>query len=111
MDIKIKKMVDWVAVEAGDFSSVNEENMNSTDGWYTVMHHAAQQGKIDVVEKLISMGANADPTNVNGTSPAHLAAFGKHEKVLVLLQKAGADFDLVCWGRISVREIIDEYEK
>lgn len=99
--------VDWDAVKAGDFSSVTtKEHANARCIWYTAMHHAAQQGNAEAVGALIALGADPDSTTINGTSPAHLAAMSGHHHIVTLLEEAGADLDLVCWGRASVRDLL-----
>jgi ankyrin repeat protein len=52
-------------------------NINEQDNkGNTPLHYAAEVGRTDVVELLLSKGANPNLINMNGDSPLHLAAKG-----------------------------------
>jgi cytohesin len=57
---------------------------------FTPMHYAAQHGHQDVVELLISKGADVNPTN-ECRKPLHLAVIGGHTDIVKLLTEKGAD--------------------
>jgi ankyrin repeat protein/beta-lactamase regulating signal transducer with metallopeptidase domain len=57
---------------------------------FTPLHYAAQQGHEDVVEVLISKGANVNPTN-ECRKPLHWAVMRGHTSIVKLLIEKGAD--------------------
>lgn len=59
---------------------------------YTLLHIAAQRGRLDNVKFLLSYGANPDARDPGqGATPLHLCAEGNHVQVAEALLKAGAD--------------------
>ncbi len=57
------------------------------------LHIAAQHGNADVVEALLSLGADPSALNAHGATPLDMASYGKgpkFERTRGLLVKAGA---------------------
>lgn len=59
--------------------------------WNTPLNLAAQCGRHDIVELLLSMGANLESVAYNGATPLHSAVSGGHTRVVQLLLEAGVD--------------------
>lgn len=57
----------------------------------TLLHLAAKNGHIDVVDLLLSYKANLDATNHQGATPLHLACFAGHADIALLLCRYGAN--------------------
>jgi ankyrin repeat protein len=92
------------AVKAGNLSAVQtslqqhkDPNQSEPDGT-TPLHWAIQQDRTDVVDALLSAGANVNAKNRYGVTPLVLAATTGDASVVAALLKAGADF------RVSVPE-------
>ena len=64
----------------------------NTEGW-TDLHHAAYGGHREVVEELISAGADVNARNGSDRTPLHAAAHGNKPGVVEMLLVAGADVD------------------
>ncbi|MFC2146913.1 ankyrin repeat domain-containing protein, partial [Acidobacteriota bacterium] len=62
---------------------------------YTMLHRAAQQGQLQLVELLIAKGAPVDERSHDGSNltPLHLAASENHIDTVTLLLEKGADID------------------
>jgi ankyrin repeat protein len=70
---------------------------------------AAEENHLEVAQKLIFSGAEIDPMNLNGYTPASMAVFRLHEEMLILLRLHGAGcqpealmglkYRLYCLGR------------
>ena len=74
-----------IYINAAAFIELQDE-----DG-YTILHHAAEQGKHEVIRLFLAFGANVNATTHNRDTPLHKAAlFGREDAALVLLN-AGAD--------------------
>lgn len=56
-----------------------------------VIHHAARQGDLALVELLLAAGASPNKRTHDGSSPLHLAAFSGELGVVRALLAAGAD--------------------
>jgi ankyrin repeat protein len=67
----------------------------------TALHLASMYGSINVVELLLSAGANINATNDNGWTPLHMAAsylarqYDKKSRCMILLLERGANVNLV----------------
>jgi ankyrin repeat protein len=92
------------AVKAGNFPAVRTllqqrlaANRTEPDGT-TPLHWAVQLDRLDIVEALISAGANVNAKNRYGTAPLVLAATTGNASVTEALLKAGGDV------RVSVPE-------
>jgi len=70
-------------------SSLPDVNAVDMDGW-TLLHFAAGQGCLHLVEMLIQKGANVNASNF-GWTPLHWAADGGHKEVVTYLIKNGAE--------------------
>jgi hypothetical protein len=92
------KDLSWCA-ENGDLNGVksflNTGNINGADGQKPPLHLAAGGGHRDVVEFLVSQGANINETDSSlGWSPVHYAASSGHAEMVALLIQMGAKFDI-----------------
>lgn len=57
----------------------------------SLLHHAVNKGKIDVMEQLIKEGFNINAKNNYGNTPLHLTAMNGQQKVAEFLIQNGAD--------------------
>jgi ankyrin repeat protein len=75
----------------------------------TLLHAAAYDGKADIAQLLIRLGADVNAREVNGRTPLHDAANNGHLDVIDVLVRNGADIEArdnegmtpLKWGRIS----------
>jgi len=67
-------------------------NITDKDG-DTLLHFAVREGKKEVVEWLISKGADVNARGIMGFMPLHLAATLNHRDIMDLLIKKGADIN------------------
>lgn len=90
------------ASKSGDLPAVRELLAQAPDGVSrplnkssaTALHVASQHGRRQVVEELLSRGADADARAQDSWRPLHMAAAGGHEGVVsLLLGMGGADVD------------------
>ncbi len=88
------------AAAAGDVSrlreilSSNSSLINSADeNGATPLHWAADAGRRDVAEFLLSLGADLNARKKDGVTPIHVAAAMGREEMVTLLLRAGADID------------------
>ena len=66
-----------------------------SQGGFTMLHHAAKENKVEIIEFLVSNGCNINPADDEEQIPLHKAAiFGGVESVQLLLEK-GVDVDKV----------------
>jgi ankyrin repeat protein len=67
---------------------------------YTMLHRAAQQGHLQLVELLIAKGAPVDERSHDGSNrtPLHLAASANQIDTVTLLLEKGADINARCKG-------------
>lgn len=54
------------------------------------LHSAAARGDVDVLRRLIAMGADVTEADAEGTTPLHAAAFAGHVEAIRVLLEAGA---------------------
>jgi hypothetical protein len=88
------------AVLVGDADTVavlldaDPQLANLTDrrpGRFSVLHHAAGRGDLNVVELLLAAGANTNKRSHDGSSPLHEAVLRGHLEVARALVAAGAE--------------------
>ena len=84
-------------IGGSDLASAGSPNQTEPDGT-TPLHWAVQQDRLDIVQALISAGANVNAKNRYGSTPLVLAATNGNASVTEVLLKAGADV------RVSVPE-------
>jgi ankyrin repeat protein len=52
----------------------------------TVLHYAAQTGKLDIIALLLELGAERNDRNIASESPAEIARRWKHDQAALMLQ-------------------------
>lgn len=75
----------------------------------TLLHAACYDGRADIAEMLIAMGADVHAQEVNGRTPLHDAANNGHLEVIDVLIRHGANLNAqdgqgmtpLMWGEIS----------
>lgn len=75
----------------------------------TLLHAACYDGRADIAEFLIELGANVHACEVNGRTPLHHAANNGHLNVIEVLIRHGAGLQVkdsvgmtpLMWGEIS----------
>jgi len=75
----------------------------------TLLHAAAYDGQLAIVQQLITLDADLNAKEINGRTPLHHAANNGHLKVIEVLVRAGADMEIrdvedmtpLMWGKIS----------
>lgn len=65
----------------------------SDEGGYTPLHKAAYNNQVEVVEYLISKGADLNAVSSSGSTPMHGAAFYGHPEAARVLIENGAEID------------------
>jgi ankyrin repeat protein len=95
------------AVESGDVDTVRLLldkypgliHSRDTSG-YSLLHRAAQNGRLQLIELLIKKGLHIDDPSHNGNklTPLHLAAWENQIDTALLLLEKGADIDAVSKG-------------
>lgn len=84
----IDKLLDLIAKST-------PEEVNYADNKITCLHLAVQIGNADVVEALLSKGANVNAINDRGVSPLHTAIIkNQPEDVIKVLLDNGADYNM-----------------
>jgi ankyrin repeat protein/L-ascorbate metabolism protein UlaG (beta-lactamase superfamily) len=88
----------WTAAREGDIAFVREHlrthpdaHADRNDEGCTPLHYAALGGSLDVVEALLTAGADPDARTDAEHTPSYYAAFGGHVAVFRRLRTAGAD--------------------
>jgi len=60
---------------------------------FTALHLSSAQGRLDIMELLISKGCNLDQADEDGFTALHLSCVGGHRKVVELLISEGCNID------------------
>eukprot|EP01041_Mallomonas_annulata_P000077 gene77-94_t len=73
-----------------------------SDGW-TPLFPACQNGKLEIISKLLFHGVNVDGNDKDGRTPLHLACFNGHTHVLPTLAEYNPSYNAVDnWGRTAL---------
>lgn len=64
----------------------------------TALHLAAEAGDADIVRRLVDAGANINQLSAAQASPLVIAVKGKHDEVVALLLREGADVEDGRWS-------------
>ncbi|VVD01744.1 unnamed protein product [Leptidea sinapis] len=70
-----------------------QADVNGVYAGHTALQAAAQNGHVQVIERLVAAGAEADAEDRDGDRAAHHAAFGDEPGALRALAAAGADLN------------------
>ena len=65
--------------------------LDSVDDAASTLYTAAQNGQVEVIKMLVSLGANVNAPNNIGASPVYVAAGNGHAHVIEALAELGAD--------------------
>ncbi|MBD64394.1 MAG: hypothetical protein CME62_04260 [Halobacteriovoraceae bacterium] len=89
------------------FKAIKENDLNYLDEYMTqgslaitddqlntVLHIASATGHMQMLEKLISLGADLNAQNEKGETPVHIAAFHNKKDVIKALVAKGADLNI-----------------
>ncbi|KAF2362435.1 Ankyrin repeat-containing domain [Trinorchestia longiramus] len=73
-----------------------EHDLNQGDDHgFSLLHWAAKEGQMSVVEILLSRGCRVSPTNLGDDTPLHLAAAHDHKDIVCLLLRHRAEVNKV----------------
>lgn len=64
-----------------------------TDGRFTPLMRAAKEGRLEIVEELILLGADISVTNIDGCNALWLACYNGDHAIIQSLITAGIDID------------------
>jgi len=64
------------------------------DGRFTPLMRAAKEGRLDIVEELLSLGVDIAVTNADGCNALWLACYNGSHAIIERLLAAGIDIDL-----------------
>ncbi len=64
------------------------------DGRFTPLMRAAKEGRLDIVDELLSLGVDISVTNVDGCNALWLACYNGSHEIIERLLAAGIDIDL-----------------
>jgi ankyrin repeat protein len=71
-----------------------EKEKDSTNNYDTILFRASEKGLVDLVEVLISHGANVNHQNVNGNTPLWIASCNRRLECMTALLNAGSNPNL-----------------
>ena len=93
----IKALCDSVKLGNIDNDALNHAGINCQDRQgLTPLHHAVDEGMLEMVEKLIEMGANPNIQDTEGMTPLHYAVELDNSEVLkALLHAPGVDSNII----------------
>ncbi|CAK1550004.1 unnamed protein product [Leptosia nina] len=74
-------------------SDAAQADVNGVSAGHTALQAAAQNGHVEVIQKLVEAGAETDAEDRDGDRAAHHAAFGDEPAALRALATAGADLN------------------
>ena len=57
---------------------------------FTPLHEGAYNGNKEIVELLITSGADVNAMKIDGMTPVDMATFSNHNEIVELLRKHGA---------------------
>ena len=88
----------WTTAEGGEPDCYNAHGWSSPvyesriDG---TLHISSSKGALELVERLLNAGANADIANSYGYAPLHVASFTGQTAIVEALLNAGADPNVI----------------
>jgi serine/threonine-protein phosphatase 6 regulatory ankyrin repeat subunit B len=83
-------------------------NIKNTEDGGTLLHAAAYNGWLDVVQLLVAHGANVHSRDFEGETPLHRAALGRHMDVVSFLVSHGADMYAASKRNKTPQDLLDE---
>lgn len=72
-------------------------------GWGSI-HHAADEGDVGTIVRLINRGADVNERTKHGWTPLHLAAKKGYSEAAAALIERGADLNAVGWGATPMQD-------
>jgi len=91
--VEAARKQDWPAVQAMAQSQRGDLNAVADEG-STALHFAVAAGQVDVVQSLLSAGADITKRNLAGVTPLHLAVLDGETSIAKALLAKGADAKL-----------------
>ena len=91
-----KRLLNLEVKKPSRFSGMTSSNLNFS-GYNigdTPLHAAAQFGRLDVVKKLLELGASVNAVNMEGNTPLHEATLSHNTKATQVLLEFGADANI-----------------
>lgn len=68
------------------------------------LHIAAEKGSLEITSYFLKKGADPNSEDSSGLTPIVLAALNHHEKCVILLENAGAKFDVDSITEAQIRK-------
>ncbi len=72
----------------------NDLSAPQADGRFTPLMRAAKEGRLDIVDELLSLGVDISVTNADGCNALWLACYNGSHAIIERLLAAGIDIDL-----------------
>lgn len=72
----------------------NDLSAPQADGRFTPLMRAAKEGRLDIVDELLSLGVDISVTNADGCNALWLACYNGSHEIIERLLAAGIDIDL-----------------
>ncbi len=72
----------------------NDLSAPQADGRFTPLMRAAKEGRLDIVDELLSLGVDISVTNADGCNALWLACYNGSHAIIERLIAAGIDIDL-----------------
>jgi ankyrin repeat protein len=89
-------LYDHISLEVVTYLMQSGADINAAGGMFnhTILHRAAREGHLDVLQYFISLGARVNVGDRNGWTPLHFAALYGHLSIVQFLVQSGADTNI-----------------
>lgn len=98
----------WRALDVIDEVAVSVAELEQKVDGETMLFQAAKDGEIEVVKKLLQLGANPNSPSLGSVMPLHIAAKFGHLEIIEELLNGGANVDGKCKNEIDLKDNNDE---